>query len=119
MAEIIHPGMLAGLEKFYPQQATIQSRTDTTNAIGELVPAWADVAGLTGLAARRSPAGGRESKQAHEVYTRATDIVALAGYYPTITTAMQCVISGETLDILLVEHDAQHITTRLVCEVVR
>ena len=115
----VHPRLFSTLTNFYPDTADIQQRTDTRDAVGQPIPAWATVSGLGAVACRVSPTGGGERKQANQIYTLSTHVINLAGNYIQITTKMRAVVSGVTYDILLVEHDGNGGMSKLVCQVVK
>ena len=113
---IMHERLLTALYRYYPSTCTIQEATYTVDTVGEPQPAWADF--LTDLPCRISPAGGREMKLPDQTYEVASHTINLGGYYPTITVVMRAVIDGATYDILSIEYDGNHFTTRLQAQVV-
>jgi head-tail adaptor len=116
---MISPRMFTALSAFYSSACTIQQVTETRDAAGQPVKTWANFASHVSLDCRLSPIGGSERKTNNQVYSVATHVIELAGNYPTITTKMRAVISAVNYDILLVEHDGEAASTRLVCEVVK
>lgn len=102
---LIHPSLLSRLAAFYPLLCTIQTSTETQDAVGEPIPSWGALIGHIALHCRVGPAGGGEQKRADGTLTRATHTIALAGYYPTLTTKMRAIVGGATYDILGVQHD--------------
>ena len=113
---IMHERLLANLTAFYPSLCTIQEATYIVDTVGEPQPTWADF--LTDIPCRISPAGGNETKRSDETYEVATHVINLAGYYVTITVPMRAEIDGVLYDILSIEHDGNHFTTRLRAQVV-
>lgn len=117
--ELIHPSMLAGLERFYQSTVTFQTRTEV-NTDGSPVHTWADTLDLIDLPCRIAPAQSPRDKQ------EAVDLSALKeshrinviGIYTEITASMRAVVthkSGEmlTLDVVAAEHDSEGKTTRV------
>jgi len=130
VSALVHPHMLAALADFYPSLCTLQSRAaddelwgaPSVNAYGVPDGDLADVVGLIGLACsvnqppRSSQA--QETRFPDKTVTTATHCIALAGYYPTITTAMVAVVGAVTYNVLSVAHDAQSASTWLLVELV-
>ncbi len=115
---IVHPGLTAALTPdFYTGHCTIQQRTDTQDATGQPIPAWANLAGHVNLDCRVGPSGGREAKLADQIYAVTSHTITLAAQYTAITPKMRAVIGAITYDILAVEHDGQSATTHLLCQV--
>jgi len=102
---------------FFPQSCTIQTFTETQSTSGYPSPG-AGIDFLTGIACRIAPTAGKEIKNPDGTYTIGSHVILLAGYYATITTKMVAVIDSITYDILAVEFDAEHETTRLPVQVV-
>lgn len=117
---MIHPRLFELLGNHYPGRCTIQTSTEIEDAAGQPIPAWSDLAGHIDLQCRVAPSGGSERKATNQVYSVSTHVVELAGWYPQISSKMRVVADdGLVLDILLPEHDGNHATTRLVCQVVK
>lgn len=119
MVDLVHPRMMTMLMPLYPSVCTIQEAIEAQDAAGQPAPSWADMPGYVAISCRVGPVSGGERKSPREVYTVATHTVALAGYYPGITTKKRAVVDGTlTLDILLVQADSTLHVTQLVCQVV-
>jgi hypothetical protein len=107
MTTLVHPQMMAGLAKFYPSSCTMQQRAVGVSAYGRRNGALANVSGLVGIACSvnrvRNTTAPQEVKRSDSTVVTATHIIALAGYYPTITTAMVAVVGSVVYDILSVE----------------
>lgn len=114
------PALLAGLAAFFPSLCTIQEPgTPTTDSYGSKTYPWPTLAGHTDIPCRIAPIASLrqgESRRADMTVTTATLTVALAGYYPTVTSAMQAVIAGVTYNILDVKHDGSSVYTTLQVE---
>jgi len=118
---LVHPDMLTSLAAFYPQTCTFTlNAAGSVNAHGRPNGAPGNVAGLVNLpCSLNQPA---RSSQPQEVRTPDMTVVtephrlALAGYYPTVTDEMQCVIGAVVYNVLSVIHDAQHASTWCVLE---
>jgi len=120
MADLINPRLFTSLPEFvYPARCTIQAATETPGPTGQMVPTWADLVGHVNIPARVSPATGSERKAQNQIYTTATHVIALAGYYPAITSKHRAVVSGQVYDILLPQKDGNDLVTELICEVVK
>ena len=101
---------------FFPQTCTIQTFNETQSSSGMPINTPADF--LTDIACRIAPTVGKEIKKPDGTYTVGSHVILLAGHYATITTKMVAVIDSITYDILAVEFDAEHETTRLPVQVV-
>ncbi len=121
---LIHPRLLAALNRFYPSTCVIEQATITLSEAGTEVKAWATLAGHGALRASVAPIQPgtpevQEKRQEDTVPDYATHHISLAGHYPQITTAMRARVGTETFDILAVEHSSQSVTTRLRVEIQR
>lgn len=111
---IIDSRMLGRLAtKFYPSSVTMQTRTDTRDSYGQPIPSWANVVALTSLPCRIAAISADEQPGPNKTLVTATHSINLAGYYSTITVLMRAVVSAVNYDIIAVEHDSEHVTTRL------
>ena len=116
--------MLSSLEAagFYPQTVSLQARGAGVDAYGVANGAYANIAGLTGLSCSVNRAygarGAQEYRRSDATITRATHVIALAGYYAAITTAMQALVGTQAYNVLSVEHDSQLASTWLMVEAV-
>ncbi len=114
---LIHPGMLAALSAFYPSTVTIQGATIARDTFGAETKSWADVTLLTALPciiAVPSSIAIQAMRQAEKTEITVTHQIDLKGYYPTVTTAHRVTDGGVYFEIQAVEHDSQHISTRLM-----
>lgn len=116
---LIDPSLLESLGFLFNKTVTIQESTETRNGYGEPISTWANKSGHINIPCVASPAGGNEIKRSDMTYVVATHKILLQGHYPTISETMRAVLGGVYLDILLVEHDSQDLTTRLLCQIVR
>lgn len=125
MSSIIHPRMFQTLAKFYPSTCSIQQVSEATqDEHGEIQESWTDRSGFTDIECRVSPAGGTERKSPQEIWSVATHVVELTGFYEVVVKNRAVVTFtdgrvGLTLDVLLVTHDGNEESTRLVCELVK
>ncbi len=114
--------LLTALESFFPSTCAIKQRTDVADAVGQPIPTWSTVVGLSAIACRVAPvtALGQSRREAlPEMFKSTTaNVVLLAGYYATITTAMRVVIGSVTYTILAVLPDSELLCTELVVEAV-
>lgn len=114
---MIHGSLLGALHRFFPSVALIEKAASSYDAYRDEVLTWstryADIACVV------APTKGREVKRDDMTYVVATHHVTLAGYYDDIIEKDRVQVDGLTFDILLVEADSHHKTTRLACEVVR
>ena len=126
MGNLLNSKLFQALSAFYVDTATIQSVTEALTPSGQKIlnysdnsGTWSNVAGMVNLAARITSAGGGEIKSPNLVWSKATHIVHLTGYYPSIDSKMRVVDqTGLAYDILLVNHDSTNSITSLVCQVV-
>jgi len=101
---------------FFPQSCTIKTFVETQSSSGMPINTPADF--IADISCRIAPTTGKEIKNPDGTYTVGSHTILLAGYYSTITTKMTAVINSITYDILAVEFDAEHETTRLPVQVV-
>lgn len=118
--ELFSSGLLAALTPFfYTSTCTIKYYTvENPDTFGQPQPAWIDFPGHVNLDCTIAPNGDEEVKRLDMTIAKSTHIIAIAGYYPTITAAMRVVISGVTYGILLVETDSKSKMTRLTVDIV-
>lgn len=114
---IVHPNLLTRLTpSFFPSLCTVQSDGATRSASGAAVaPAWANVTGLVDIPCRMAPSTQTDQEVLAQagIYTEHLSVVALAGYYPTITEVMQVVVDDTARGIEYVRHDSQALATYL------
>lgn len=114
---IVHPGLLSVLAPaFFPSRCTVQADGAARSASGAAsAPAWADVAGLVNVPCRMAPStlADQEVLAQAGIYTEHLRVVALGGYYPSITEIMQAVVDGAAWGIEYVRHDSQALVTYL------
>ena len=121
-AALTDPSMLTTLAGFFNATCTIQERTDTADAVGQMIPAWSDLTGHVDIGCRIAPleasrAAGRRQHEDMTVSTTAR-VIVLAGCYPSITTAMRAVVAGTAYTIVRVLSDSEALCTELIVEVV-
>lgn len=117
---MIHPDLLTSLHNFFPSVALIEkSASDHSDYRDEELTWTTRHADVPCVVAPGATTGSKEVKKDDMTYVVATHHVTLAGYYDDIIEKDHVVVDGLTLDILLVESDSHHKTTRLSCEVVR
>ncbi|OGO04000.1 MAG: hypothetical protein A2Y91_03475 [Chloroflexi bacterium RBG_13_54_8] len=117
--ELIDGHLLTSLSRFYPSVCDIQTYTDENqDSYGQPNPLWIDFVGHVDIPCALSAAKGQEVKNQDMTIGIATHIIALAGYYPTITYKMRAVIDSQNYDILLCETDSHVKMTRLTCQIV-
>jgi head-tail adaptor len=121
---LIDPRMLTRLmPAYYADTVTIQQRTDTADSYGQMIPAWANVADLINLPCRIAPLVVSTPEYAERALQDKTIVtvthhITIAGYYPAITVLMRAGDGGTNYDIVAVEYDSEHVTTRLRVKVV-
>ena len=125
MASLIHPRMLSSLEAtFYVATCTIQEATETQDAYGQPIPAWANVVGLIDLACSIAPIivatpQDTERRRSDGILEIASHHIAFPEYYSGIEPIMRAVVDSVVYDILAVEHDSHSAMTRLRVRIVR
>lgn len=115
----VHPRLLDTMWRFFPHRVDILRRESTLDEYGQEVDDWQAL--LTDLPARvvtngpGTGAGGWSGEVNAPTGTYDVDgrTAVLAGYYPNITTAMEMQLGNEVYQIEAIEHDAEHVTTRL------
>lgn len=111
------PALLADLAAFFPNLCTIQQATPTRDGYGQPLSSWATLtADIPCRVAPITSLSQGEARRAGMTVTTATYTVALAGYYPVLTAAMQAVVAGVTYNILDVTHDGSSVYTTLLVE---
>lgn len=118
---LVDPRMLSRLGMFYNTTCTIQQTTETRDAAGGVVNAWANVTGLVDLTCRRATAStARTSEMKLEALTYTVNVqtILIASYQPTVTPKMRVTCDSLVFDILAVEHDGEDTMTRLTCQIV-
>lgn len=106
-------GLLESLHLFYPAVCTLQSVTLTRDAYGQPAETWADEEDLTDLRGMLTPATEDKLRQYGLSVELTTHILALAGYYPTITPAMRVLVDEVAYTIRGVRHDAHGLQTHV------
>jgi hypothetical protein len=114
---LIDPRMVGSLADFFPELCTIKTFTEAKSASGAITYTPVDFAGHVALHCRHSPVNGTEVKRQDQSFSVGSHIIELAGYYSTITTKMTAVVNLITYDILAIEFDGEHKTTRLSVEI--
>ena len=121
-ATLTDPLMLTALAGFYNATCTIKERgTETADAVGQMIPAWSALSGHADIACRIAPLeASRAARRQREEMTVSTTalVVVLAGFYPSITTAMRAVVAGVTYTIVRVLEDSEALCTELIVEAV-
>ena len=119
---ITSDALLDALSPLFDRTGTIKQRTDTRDAVGQPIPAWANLAGHIDLPCRVAPVTSlsRASRAPGPdmTTTRVTHVILLPDDYPSVTTAMQAVVGGATYQIVTVIRDSEQRMTELEVEVV-
>lgn len=117
---LVHPLMLTTLgSDFFPADVAIQAATESQASDGQVTRTWADVSGLDELDGRLGPASeAQERRLPGLVVVGVTHVLALAGYYGSITTAHRAVVDDDAFNVLAVRHDGNSASTWLGLEVV-
>jgi len=111
------PALLADLAAFFVSLCTIQQASTTRDGYGQPASTWTTLtADIDCRVAPITSSRRGESRRAGMTVTTATHVVALAGYYPAVTAAMQAVIGNVTYNILDVTHDGSSVYTTLLVE---
>jgi len=121
---LIHPQMLDALEAvgFFPASCDIQARGSGVDAYGVPNGAWANVAGLTGLACgvhvepRMQGVRGTEEKLADHTLNADVRRIVFAGRHDGITVEHRAVVDGTTYDVVAVDPDAFGFMTELIVQ---
>ena len=122
-ATLTDASMLTALAGFFDATCTIKERgTETADAVGQMIPAWPNLAGHVDIACRIAPWETSRTafrRQRDEMTVSvAAQIIILAGFYPSVTTAMRVVVSSTTYTIVRVLTDSASLCTELLVEAV-
>ena len=99
-------------DTFWPDSVDIQAPTEVRDSVGGVSFTWAGVTDLVDLRGRLGVATvGYQKGEVPSVVTKAP-VVALKGYYPSITTLMRAMINGLAYEIVGVT-TANSMLTRL------
>lgn len=112
--------LLISLRAFYPSTVDVVEADSTPDRMGSPENTWTPVEGLTGVQAQIAPFNdiipiSGERKLQNISYNTATHRVALAGYFPQITTKMSLVFEDKLHNILGIEFDSHQTMTRIIC----
>lgn len=110
---LIHPRLLSGMTRFFPERLTVEEKSATLDAYGQAVETWAAVVGWMDIPCAKAPLSANERQAASYTATDRAWHVLLNGAYPTITTRHRAVIDTDTHDIDAVETDQTGSITRL------
>ncbi len=120
---IMHPDLLASLNRFYPSVVTIEESTQTRRPNGEIVSEWTAVPNLTGLRGIFAGKNAAEKRGAALTAQTATHVLDLQGYYPDAVVTMRAMVYtavsnglSRAFNIVAVVHDSQSEQTRLELE---
>lgn len=120
---IMHPDLLASLNRFYPSVATIEESTQTRRPNGEIVDEWTAVSNLTGLHGIFAGKAAAEKRGAALTVATATHVLDLQGYFPDVVVTMRAMVYtavsnglATAFNIVAVVHDSQSEQTRLELE---
>jgi len=120
----MHPDLMTELTQFedagYPLTCAIYPPVKTKNAAGQEVRTFTAVlSGHSAIKCRKTPLieerpASTEWRQTSGFEREVGDYqISCAGYYPAITAKMQVQCDGVRYEISGVEHDANHLHTRL------
>jgi head-tail adaptor len=116
MGNLIHPGMLERLSRFFPLIATIEQRSVTQDEYGQAHESWTTLPAHEAIPCTRAPLSASERATLELQITTQAWHLLLRGAYPDITTEHRVVLSGEPYDILAVETDQTGTLTRLTVQ---
>lgn len=114
---LVDPRLLAAIPEAFPLTLTIQEASTSQDAYGAEAKTWTDLSDGA-IACCLWPDKGTEVRRRDQTLTVATHKALLAAYRSDITTEHRATMGVWTFDILAVEHDSQHLATRLLLEVV-
>lgn len=115
---IVDPRLMNALPAMYPLRCTIQSATKAADAYHELIETWSNFAGHVNLPCAFARVGGgqvglTEVRRTDQLLDIEDRHIALRGYFPDITPQMRAIVSGETYEVVGVDHDSHRQTTRV------
>jgi hypothetical protein len=107
--------MMERLTDFYSSVCTIQSPTETQDAVsGSYTTTWGDVVGLVALPCALAPNGGVEVKQTDQTYVISNYTLSLRSFHPEIKEKWQAIVDAITYEILLVQAGSMGGITRVL-----
>jgi len=115
---LIDTRMVDKLRDFFNSLCTINTSLDTQSTSGHPTPIPKILVGHVDIPCRIAPTAGKEIKNPAGTYAIGSHTIVLDDYYPTITAKMTAVINEIAYDILAIEFDGEHETTRLPVQVV-
>lgn len=120
---IMHPDLLASLNRFYPAVATIEESTPTRRPNGEPVDVWTAVPSMTALRGSLASKAAAEKRGAALTVATATHVLDLQGYFPDVVVTHRAMVHtavanglSRAFNIVAVVHDSQSQQTRLELE---
>lgn len=120
---LIDPSLVTALGFLFNKQVTIQQTTQTQDAAGAPVDAWADLAGHVNIPCVLEPANPTtspdEKRQADLTLSYQAWTVMLQGFYPAIESKMRAVIASTSYDIIGAQSDSQDLITNLLVQLVQ
>ena len=116
---LIDPRMIRRLTpSFFPHNVGFQRDTSIVqDGSGQMVSAWMDIFGFRQVPCRISPiSNAQERKMAQFTVTDADSVILLAGAYEDVLTTKTRLVGtdGRIFDVLAVEVDSAHATTRVL-----
>lgn len=120
---LIDPRMLPHIQTHWPSRCTIQAITYGVSQSNQRIPTGTsdilvDVpCSMAPLSEANPTDDERRSPNIQGSFDRR--VVKLSGYFPQIKEQNTAIVDGETWQIRGVEHDSQHLTTRLKVEIIR
>ncbi len=116
---LFHGDMMTELRDFFPSTVTIQTWTETQDAVtGEITTSWSDFAGHVDMTCAHAPTGGQEVQLADQTYVVSNYTILINSYHSDITEKMRAVLDGTNWEILLVQADSFHGMTRILTRTV-
>ena len=114
---LVHPDLLVALGAvgFFPHLCAIQEAVETQDATGQPIEVAVALPGKDAVPCRIAPAlsGDNEVRRDALTVETVTHDVFLKDYYPDIVPKNLVFAYGTTYDILVANHDSQHLSTVL------
>lgn len=106
-SRLTNPRMVTSLGVF-PKRCTIQQQGTAKNGFGEVIGAWADVAGHVDIPARVAQSKAAMGERGRDVkYNSLSYDIALNGYYSGIKVSHRAKVDDVAYDIDNVESDSE------------
>lgn len=120
---LIDPRMLSHIQTHWPSRCTIQAITYGVSQSNQRIPTGSTniLVDVPCSMAPLNEANPTDDEKRSPTIQGSFDkrVVKLSGYFPQIVERHIAIVDGVTWQIRGVEHDSQHVSTRLKVEIIR